>query len=99
MRKRLVCAWLATSSQLYGWGTEGHSLVARLAAARLKPKAAAQVAGILGPGVTLASIASWADTVRSQRRETAPWHFMNIPIDKPHLDVKRDCPENNCVIV
>jgi len=78
---------------------EGHSLVARLAAARLTPRASARVAEILGPDISLASIASWADQVRPQRKETGPWHYIDIPIDKPNLDMKRDCPDGNCVIV
>jgi hypothetical protein len=70
-----------------------------LAAAHLTPKAAAQVQEILGPGVTMASIASWADQVRNQRRETSGWHFIDIPIDKPHLDMARDCPtKESCVV-
>jgi hypothetical protein len=82
----------------FGWGPEGHNLVARLAAARLTPAAAARVAEILGPGVTLASISSWPDQVRRERTETAPWHYIDIPIDKPHLDMARDCPKGACVV-
>jgi hypothetical protein len=82
----------------FAWGPEGHNLVARLAAAHLTPAAAAKVKDILGPDVPMASIASWADQVRSQRRETANWHFIDIPIDKPHLEMARDCPKEGCVI-
>ena len=98
MYRWVVLVWLASLPRVYGWGVEGHSLVARLAAARLTPRASARVAEILGPDNTLASIASWADEVRPQRRETAPWHYIDIPIDKPHLDMKRDCADGNCVI-
>jgi hypothetical protein len=56
------------------------------------------VAEILGPGTTLASISSWADQVRRTRSETGPWHYIDIPINQPHLDMKRDCPTGNCVI-
>jgi hypothetical protein len=83
---------------LYAWGPEGHSLVARLAAAHLTPTASAKVQEILGPGVTMASIASWADQVRPQRRESAPWHFVDIPIREKHLVMTRDCPKEGCVI-
>jgi len=81
------------------WGPEGHSLVARLAEARLTPAAAAKVKEILDPGATLPSISSWADQVRNVRRETASWHFIDIPISQPHLDMARDCPKGECVIV
>ena len=29
---------------------------------------------------------------------TGPWHYIDIPIDKPHLDMARDCPKGDCVI-
>src|SRR5205823_11928602 len=93
----LVLSLLA-SSHAFAWGPEGHSLVARLATAHLTPTALAKVNAILGPDVTLASIASWADQVRNSRRETAPWHFIDIPITQRHLDMARDCPKDGCVI-
>jgi hypothetical protein len=82
----------------YGWGPEGHSLVARIAEAQLTPAARARVTAVLAPGQTLASIASWADEVRRSRPETAPWHYIDIPIDRPHLDMLRDCPKGACVV-
>ena len=82
----------------FGWGPEGHNLVARLAAAHLTPAAAARVAEILGPGTTMASISSWPDQIRRERPTTGPWHYVDIPIDKPHLDMARDCPKGDCVI-
>ena len=98
MRRLLLFAWLAAIPSAFGWGVVGHDLVARLAAARLSPRAAAAVAGILGPDATLTSISSWADQVRNSRHETGPWHYIDIPIDQPHLDMKRDCPGGDCVL-
>jgi len=72
--------------------------VARIAQAQLTAKVRAKVNAILGPGATLASIASWPDSIRRERPETAPWHFVDIPIDQPHLDMARDCPKGECVI-
>ena len=98
MRRVLVFVCLAVSVPAFGWGPEGHSLVARLAAARLTPAAAAKVAAILGPGTTLASISSWADQVRRSRTDSGPWHYIDIPINQPHLDMARDCPKGACVV-
>jgi S1/P1 Nuclease len=56
------------------------------------------VVEILGPGVSMASVSSWADQARRARPETAPWHYIDIPIDQPHLDMARDCPKGDCVI-
>jgi hypothetical protein len=97
MRKLLVSI-LCGCLPAFGWGGEGHSLIARIAWVQLTPVVQARVSEILGPNVTLQSIASWADTVRNQRRETGPWHYIDIPIDKPHLDMARDCPKGDCVI-
>jgi len=46
----------------------------------------------------MASISSWADQVRNQRRETGPWHYIDVPIDKKHVDMTRDCPKEGCVV-
>jgi hypothetical protein len=56
------------------------------------------VVEILGPGRSMASVASWADEVRNTRRETAPWHFVDIPIDQTRFDPARDCPNDDCVV-
>jgi hypothetical protein len=97
MRKLLVSV-LCGCLPAFGWGGEGHSLIARIAWVQLTPEVQARVTEILGPNVSLPSIASWADEVRNRRRETGPWHYIDIPIDKPHLDMVRDCPKDDCVI-
>jgi len=98
MRRLVLFLWLAGAPQVYGWGGEGHNLVARLAAARLSPRVAARIAEILGPNTTLASISSWADQIRNSRKETGPWHYIDIELDNAHLDMARDCPKGDCVI-
>ncbi len=98
MRKYPLLALLCAALPALAWGPEGHDLVARIAEAQLTPAAQARVAGILGPGSTIVSVSSWADQIRRHRPETAPWHYVDIPIDKPGLDMARDCPNGNCVI-
>jgi hypothetical protein len=98
MRPLVCLALAALSLPAFAWGPEGHSLVARIAETQLTSAARERVLEILGRGVTMASIASWADTVRPVRRETAPWHFVDIPIGKSHLDPERDCGNGECVI-
>jgi hypothetical protein len=80
------------------WGPEGHSLVARLAETELTPEARAQIAILLEPGESLRSTASWADEVRRSRPQSEGWHYINIPIDKPGLNMTRDCPAKGCII-
>ena len=98
MRQALGILVLGWALPLFAWGPEGHDLVARLAEARLTAAARARVAEILGSGVTLESISSWPDQIRQARPETATWHYTDIPIDRPHLDMERDCPQGDCVI-
>jgi hypothetical protein len=98
MRKFVVVAVIAGCLPTFAWGPEGHSLVARIADAQLTPAARARVAAILGPGSSMASVASWPDQIRGARAATAPWHYIDIPIDQPHLDMARDCPKGDCVL-
>ncbi len=92
---------LASSAAL-AWGQEGHSIVAEIAQRRLDPAAQAAVAAALGPGVSLASVSSWADGQRSAHPETANWHFVDIPLAAAPYDQQRDCPDNaahgDCVV-
>jgi hypothetical protein len=98
MRRLAIFAALAACAPLVAWGPEGHALIALIAEAQLTPAVHARVAEILGPGVTMASVASWADQIRRARPETGTWHYIDIPIDKPRLDMARDCPHGDCVI-
>jgi hypothetical protein len=104
MRALTLLIFLACSSveQAVAWGQEGHSIIAEIAQRRLSPDAAAMVSSILGPGHSLASIASWADDVRDERPETYNWHFVNIPINVPNYKPERDCKDDkkagDCII-
>ena len=98
MRRLIIVAVVAGCLPTFAWGPEGHSLVARIADAQLTPAARGRVAAILGPDTTMASIASWADQVRGSRDATAPWHYVDIPIDQAHLNMVRDCPKGDCVL-
>jgi S1/P1 Nuclease len=98
MRRAAVLAWILSARLAFGWGTEGHRLVVRIADGMLTPAARAEVARLLAPGESLIALANWADDVRASRKETEPWHFIDIPIDSAGLDMKRDCPPAGCVI-
>jgi hypothetical protein len=98
MRKQLLVAILCGTIPALGWGPEGHDLIARIADAQLTPAVHAKVVQILGPNISMASVASWGDEIRRTRAATGPWHYIDIPIDQPHLDMPRDCPKGDCVI-
>jgi len=79
------------------WYDIGHRLVARIAALRLTPHTAQAVNDLLG-GEDLAEAALWADRIREQRRETAPLHYVNIPLQANDYRPERDCPAGQCLI-
>jgi hypothetical protein len=82
------------------WGGDGHQLVCLIAEDRLTPAAKKAIHEILGKDVNIsdAEIASWADQIRRERRDTGPWHFVDIPVDAKEFDEKRDGDNGNNVI-
>jgi hypothetical protein len=91
---------LATTTQVWAWGSEGHRIVAEIAEQYLEPETAHQIRDLLAIENTsgLADVANWADQIRQQRRDTASWHFVDIPINAAGYDATRDCPRNDCVV-
>lgn len=100
--KRLLAALAATAAvQALAWGPEGHSVIAEIASRRLAPEARAEVERLLGPGVSLASQASWADDVRGARPETYNLHFVDIPVKSATYEAARHCapsPKGDCIL-
>lgn len=89
---------LTGSSPALAWGPQGHRVIATLASERLSPEARAEIAGLLVQGDTLADIANWADhDAYDQYRDSAPWHYVNVPITATRYDA-RYCKRNNCVV-
>ena len=72
----LVAIVLTFSDRAFAWGTEGHQIIAAVAAHELTPAARAQVQELLGGGDTelaMIEVSTWADEIRSRRPDTAPW--------------------------
>jgi hypothetical protein len=95
---RLVGFVLILAPAAWGWGREGHAIMGAIAERHLTPEARAAVARLLEPGETLASVGSWADEVRGERRETSTWHYINLPVTEPRGDWRARCPQTGCVI-
>lgn len=105
-------ATLALAGTAQAWGPEGHALVADIAQAHLDGRAKSEVARLLardddGAKTRLDEISSWADAIRSQRRKSGPWHYVDIPLHAAGFDAQRDCrrgrsrrhrDETNCVV-
>jgi len=99
---------------MWGWGTTGHRIIARFAAARITDAGVRDriLAALDGEADStcrqndlaerLACVSTWADEIR---RTTMPftrnWHFVNIPREATSYDAARDCkdtPNGDCVI-
>ncbi|KAK6122284.1 hypothetical protein DH2020_043904 [Rehmannia glutinosa] len=81
----------------YGWGTDGHFIICRLAQPRLT-KAAANAVSQLLPAYAqndLGSVCSWADRVRFRYHWSAPLHFIDTPDNLCSYQYKRDCKDGD----
>jgi len=94
----LLLLFLFGGDAAVAWGPTGHAIVGQIAWLNLNENARRQVAALLAPGETLASVSSWADEVRPQRAETGPWHYINTPLDARRGDILVHCPAGGCVI-
>lgn len=80
------------------WGAEGHEIAAGVALKELTPVARAQVAHLLGGDAMLVQQSNWADEIKDQRRDTARWHFVDIPLQAKGFMPQRDCADGACVV-
>jgi nuclease S1 len=91
---------LQSATPVWAWGRLGHRVISRLAEARLTPTAKAAIAELLEPGESLADASLWADENRERLPKTAPWHYVDVPLDQPRYDSKfsGDVSSNGCVV-
>jgi hypothetical protein len=81
------------------WDNFGHRLVAKVAYWKLDPEVRAKVDHLLKGGLeAFANASVWADRIKTQRPETRPWHYVNIPLDAEKYDSERDCPKADCIV-
>ena len=96
MRRILLFAFLVPllPSSAFGWGCEGHQMVALIARARLTPAVSAAVDQLLRdspidpalnrfcqerPADPMADASTWADDSKNQEK-TSVWHYVDIPL-------------------
>ena len=96
---------VASSNEALAWGYSGHRIIAEIVEQFIDPDTVRKVRDLLAIEnvTTLADVSTWADQIRLQRPETAPWHYVNIPIhlgtgEPATYDANRDCPNDNCVV-
>jgi hypothetical protein len=93
----LLFITLALPQLAFGWGRDGHQVIAAVAEDHLNETTKVMIQSLIG-NKHLYSIASWADEIRNQRRETGGWHYVNIPLGSEY-DAARDCaPPKSCIV-
>ncbi|PWT95940.1 MAG: hypothetical protein C5B55_00635 [Blastocatellia bacterium] len=63
---------LSSLSTAFAWGPDGHKTVGQIASLRINQTTQQKIAAILKSGETLASISTWADTVKDRMGQSDP---------------------------
>jgi hypothetical protein len=77
---------IQTATPALAWGRLGHRVISRLAERHLTPQAKAAIAELLESGESVADASLWADENRRRLPKTAPWHYVDVPLDEPKYD-------------
>jgi nuclease S1 len=59
-----------------------------LAERHLTKQAKAEIKALLEPGESLADCSTWADEHRRETPHTAPWHYVDVPLEESRYDDK-----------
>jgi len=83
-----------------GRGRLGHRVISKLAEKKLTPKAKAAIAALLDEGESIADASTWADEHWGRLPKTAPWHYVDVPLDEPRYDSKysSDVSSKGCIV-
>jgi hypothetical protein len=94
----LVSFQVATPA--WAWGRLGHRVISRIAENHLTPKAKAAIAALLTEGESMADASTWADENRGRLPKTAPWHYVDVPLDEPRYDRRfsGDVSTKGCIV-
>jgi S1/P1 Nuclease len=105
---RRLCAALTSlvlilnpcTAPAWAWGRTGHRVIAKLAERHLTERARAEIRALLEPGESLAVASTWADEVRGRMWHTAPWHYVDVPLDEPRYDDRfaGDTPDQGYIV-
>lgn len=96
----MLLACLLPALQALAWNSNGHRIVAQIAARELGPQARTRIEQLFAQAAqeVLIGQALWADTITATRPETRPWHYVNIPRRAEGFDRLRDCADGACLI-
>ena len=82
---------------LFGWGHEGHEVIALIAEHYMSPVARTRARDLLD-GASIDSVASWADDYRHNYPGTGPSRYIDIPLADSRIDKAPECPSGDCVV-
>lgn len=94
-----VCMALAPAlmpTVVQAWGRTGHEIIAAIARDELTEAERRQAAEFLAAAQLpdLVRVGPWADEYRIRHPQTAPWHFVDIPLAASGYREDRDCHDN-----
>jgi hypothetical protein len=107
----LFCA-LGFAPEAEAWGCRGHETIATLAEKHLTPQAKQALLALLGANPIdpqlkrycgqrgldpFVDSSTWADDERSLDPSTAPWHFIDIPLNVKEGSAQKFCGAGGCV--
>ena len=102
----MLAALMFSPVSARAWGWDAHHIACGLAWDELTPPIRAKVADILeapsGDAAgrdAFAYSCRWADDVIPWRKETAPWHYVNVPKGATTVVLARDCPPPKSCLV
>ncbi|MFZ0679991.1 S1/P1 nuclease [Candidatus Binatus sp.] len=101
----VIFALLLCPVAAWGWGDDGHKIIAVIAANNLTPAASSHVADMLGAPADKRAIAYAMEAAsilpdtefREEDKSTAPWHFIDICLQDHRAGVAARCPDGKCV--
>jgi hypothetical protein len=82
----------------FSLGHEGHTVVG-FVVEHYMTDAALTKAVMFSAGARFDAVRSWADDYRHNRPETGPWHYIDIPLGESKIDLCRECPNGQCVLI
>src|SRR5262249_29494498 len=100
-----LVSFLVLPSPVWGWGPEGHDVVALVAEQHLSSKARNAIAELIGSrSIGERRIANWADLIKrssyynKKYPKNATWHYIDLPLGVETDKVEDYCQNHNCVI-
>ena len=84
LRTFAILGFAAATALAGAWNATGHMVIAAIAQANLSPVARAETERLLKIDATrpgsddFVTVASWADEIRNDRKETGPWHYKDF---------------------